>query len=238
MPRIKRKTKAEDLARVRNNQRRCRQRQRDYVAELEQKLASIEENTSHEIRRLQSIADELRHVNKRLTALLDSAGVDYSRVGSSKETNSKNDVAMNMNRELVPFRNSVVGLAETTVSEDIPQLHLYALPSTSTEDYRDSLHETSYFPGPHETDTGPESLYLPEPEVSVTTPNTELSQDEYQDTTVCAVALELVMSCNTKNLSISELDMRLRCGYRSARFQWEGCRVDNRVLFAVLAEIT
>ncbi|EAU38944.1 predicted protein [Aspergillus terreus NIH2624] len=138
---------------------------------------------------------------------------------------------MDMNMEVVPFRNSVV---ETTASEAIPQLNFYALPSTTTE-----VQEASYFPSSHETELGPESLLLlPELGVPVTTLNTEVSQDEYQDTTVCAVALELVMSCNTKNLSILELDMRLRCGYRSARFQWEGCRVDNQVLFAVLSEIT
>ncbi|KAG2415447.1 hypothetical protein HFD88_006638 [Aspergillus terreus] len=233
MPRIKQKSKAEDLARVRNNQRRCRQRKRDYVAELERRLASVEENTSQEIRRLQSIADELRHVNKQLTALLDSAGVDYSHVGSRRQMNIEDAGAMDMNMEVVPFRNPVVGPAETTASEAIPQLDFYALPSTTTE-----VQEASYFPSSHETELGPESLLLPEPGVSVTTLNTEVSQDEYQDTTVCAVALELVMRCNTKNLSILELDMRLRCGYRSARFQWEGCRVDNQVLFAVLSEIT
>ncbi|KAJ5945522.1 hypothetical protein N7454_002361 [Penicillium verhagenii] len=37
MPRPK-KTKTEDLARIRNNQRNCRERRRAYVAELEQKV--------------------------------------------------------------------------------------------------------------------------------------------------------------------------------------------------------
>lgn len=83
-------------------------------------------------------------------------------------------------------------------------------------------------------------LLLPneiQPHPTAPTTDVEAFESNY-DTTVCAVALELVMSCNRKNLSISELDMRLRCGYRRARFQWEGCRVDNRVLFAVMSEIT
>ena len=96
--------------------------------------------------------------------------------------------------------------------------------------------------GPHIMPLGePDSMFLLPNEVSphTTAPATDVENPESdQNTTVCAVALELVMSCNRKNLSISELDMRLRCGYRRAQFQWEGCRVDNRVLFAVLSEIT
>lgn len=96
---------------------------------------------------------------------------------------------------------------------------------------------TGYLPIPPEVEPVPGSLFLPEQHIPGTTLITEVSEAKYEDTTVCAVALELVMNCNTKNLSILELDMRLRCGYRSAQFQWEGCRVDNQVLFAVLAEI-
>lgn len=97
--------------------------------------------------------------------------------------------------------------------------------------------DTSYVPIPPEIEAVPGSLFLPEQHVPGTILRTEVSEDKYEDTTVCAVALELAMNCNMKNLSILELDMRLRRGYRSARLQWEGCRVDNQVLFAVLAEI-
>lgn len=57
------------------------------------------------------------------------------------------------------------------------------------------------------------------------------------DTTLCAAAFGLVMRCNKRNASTGEIEAKLRCGYRSAVFQWEGCRVENRVLLAVLSEI-
>lgn len=57
------------------------------------------------------------------------------------------------------------------------------------------------------------------------------------DTTLCTAAFGLVMRCNKRNASIGEIEAKLRCGYRSAVFQWEGCRVENRVLLAVLSEI-
>ncbi|OJJ99140.1 hypothetical protein ASPACDRAFT_120280 [Aspergillus aculeatus ATCC 16872] len=99
-----------------------------------------------------------------------------------------------------------------------------------------SLLDTSYLLIPPEGDLVPGSAFLPEQRApGAAVQNCSKANDT--DTTVCAVALELVMSYNTKNLSISELDLRLRAGYRSARVPWEGCRVDNQVLFAVLAEV-
>lgn len=59
-----------------------------------------------------------------------------------------------------------------------------------------------------------------------------------QDTTLCTAAFGLVMRCNKRNTSFGEIEKKLRCGYRSAVFQWEGCRVENRVLLAVLSEIS
>lgn len=58
-----------------------------------------------------------------------------------------------------------------------------------------------------------------------------------QDTTVCAVAIQLVFHCNKKDLSMLEVDTKLRHGYRPPRSPLEGCRVNNWVLLTVLAEI-
>lgn len=58
-----------------------------------------------------------------------------------------------------------------------------------------------------------------------------------QDTTVCAVAIQLILHCNKKDLSMLEVDTRLRHGYRPLRSPLEGCRVNNWVLLTVLAEL-
>ncbi|KAI9373591.1 hypothetical protein BJX61DRAFT_533004 [Aspergillus egyptiacus] len=242
MPRPKRKAKAEDLTRVRNNQRRCRQRQRDYVAELERRLASIEDTTSREIQRLQSLTDGLRMENERLAALLGSLGVDYALAGSCRQRENVNTENIPGHRDLVAAADGfIVGPTENTSLGDISQLYFNQSDSQSAEKFEDySFLDINYHPIPPAIELEPssQSLFVSQQHLSESTSlNTEASKDEFQDTTVCAVALELVMNCNTKNLSILDLDMRLRCGYRSARFQWEGCRVDNQVLFAVLAEI-
>ncbi|RAK78880.1 uncharacterized protein BO72DRAFT_506511 [Aspergillus fijiensis CBS 313.89] len=156
MPRIKKKkTRAEGLTRVRNNQCRCRQRQRDCVADLERRIVSLENTTAREISTLQSMTDVLRQESEQLKAFVDAS----------------------------------LGVEDTDM---VPSTHVSGL---AWAKYNDA------------------------------------------DTTVWTVALELVIGYNTKNLSISELDLRLRGGYRCARFLWEGCRMANQVLFAVFAEV-
>jgi len=57
-------------------------------------------------------------------------------------------------------------------------------------------------------------------------------------TTLCSVALAVVMKNNRKGYSPADLDSKLRVGYRCAISANEGCRIDNRILFTVLAEIS
>lgn len=63
------------------------------------------------------------------------------------------------------------------------------------------------------------------------------TDDVFQDTTLCTIAIQIVGLCNKKNIDILELDSKLRPGYRNVSAPLEGCRVDNRVLLSVLAEI-
>lgn len=57
-------------------------------------------------------------------------------------------------------------------------------------------------------------------------------------TTPCSLAFSLITKNNLKGFSAAELDIKLRVGYRKALMPSEGCRVDNKVLFSVLAEIS
>lgn len=61
---------SQDLARIRNNQQRCRQRKRDYVTELEAKIAEYESSSERKVATLQASIDELRMENERLRRLL------------------------------------------------------------------------------------------------------------------------------------------------------------------------
>jgi hypothetical protein len=56
-------------------------------------------------------------------------------------------------------------------------------------------------------------------------------------TTLCSLAFPLVLKNNLKGYSAADLDLRLRVGYRLGAAPLEGCRIDNKILFTVLAEI-
>ena len=58
------------------------------------------------------------------------------------------------------------------------------------------------------------------------------------NTTLCSLAFSLVLKNNRKGYSTTDLDIRLRVGYRLGETILEGCRIDNKILFSVLAEIS
>ena len=65
-------------------------------------------------------------------------------------------------------------------------------------------------------------------------PNTEI----VDSTTLCSVAFSMIMKNNRKGYNASELDLKLRTGYRNCSMWSDGCRVENKTLFNVLAEIS
>ncbi|OGE55913.1 hypothetical protein PENARI_c003G07894 [Penicillium arizonense] len=69
------KTKIEDLARIRNNQRNCRERRRGYIAELEQKVKYYEKERAQCCTRLQDKAQNLLRENEVLKTLFDPSSV-------------------------------------------------------------------------------------------------------------------------------------------------------------------
>lgn len=69
--------------------------------ELERRLASIEDITSPEILRLQSITYELHQANKRLTVLLDPGDAGYSFVRPSRQTESENNALRDISSDLI-----------------------------------------------------------------------------------------------------------------------------------------
>ncbi|KAJ5631193.1 uncharacterized protein N7484_011293 [Penicillium longicatenatum] len=132
MPRPK-KSKAEDLARVRNNQRKCRERRRDYLAELEQKLELYENERiqcSADFAKLQATAHTLRQENEILRKLLR-----LSNISENDQSNSLADGAndLEIDREdllnqtqRISRVNAEPGILQREVSEEET---LYELPS-------------------------------------------------------------------------------------------------------------
>lgn len=68
--------------------------------------------------------------------------------------------------------------------------------------------------------------------------NTMPVEDVSETTTLCSSAFSLVLKNNLKGYSAADLDLKLRVGYRCGATPSEGCRVENKTLINVLAEIS
>lgn len=57
-------------------------------------------------------------------------------------------------------------------------------------------------------------------------------------TTACPIAFNLILQNNVRGYSFARLESKLLVGYQTAGNEGTGCRILNKVLFAVLAEIS
>jgi hypothetical protein len=57
-------------------------------------------------------------------------------------------------------------------------------------------------------------------------------------TTACPIAFRLILQNNARGYSIARLESKLLAGYQIAGNESDSCRILNKVLFAVLAEIS
>ncbi|RHZ70327.1 hypothetical protein CDV55_107782 [Aspergillus turcosus] len=256
----------EDLKRIRDNQRKCRQRHRDYVAELESKIASYAEAAAQADRRQQATEENLRRENEALRALLASGGLNHDVPGHgtaekprevmSDEIQASLSLAANTAPTTIELHTGSSALQSPNVIPSfgfpatIPEVADTGLAVPLSVDFTPSqstdLNTWLDFPGPnlHEPSVLErqsqtrllDHLSLAQGITSGDIP-IELVDPVLHDTTLCAVAIQIVRRCNMKNLSMLELDDKLRHGYRVARSPLEGCRVNNWVLLTVLAEI-
>ena len=69
-------------------------------------------------------------------------------------------------------------------------------------------------------------------------PSNAVATEHTSDTTtLCSWAFSLVLKSNMKGYSAAALELMLRVGYRYGATPTEDCRIDNKVLLGVLAEI-
>ncbi|KAL1962411.1 hypothetical protein VTN77DRAFT_9682 [Rasamsonia byssochlamydoides] len=264
MPRPKQKTKAEDLTRVRNNQRRCRERKREYVAELESRIAFYEAAAAQGNMKLQAREEQLRSENQRLRALLEFSGISASFLEQYLAEEEQQDPPYDLEAGLglvadpeLPTVEShsslLMPLESSTIISDSVQFPVGEMASAGLDPSFQWAFDLPASPsgtlglsfGFITPNTQAASLLATEPSLaellSLANQNVEIatgsSNAVLKDTTLCVVALQLVIHCNKKKVDMLELNMKLRCGYRRAQTPQEGCRIDNRVLLAVLAEI-
>lgn len=73
-------------------------------------------------------------------------------------------------------------------------------------------------------------------------PNEDKNQwpadEDILNTTLCAIADELISQYNTRGVDRAEIQQKLWLGFRKGLNSGDGCRVQNQLLFQVLDEIS
>lgn len=64
------------------------------------------------------------------------------------------------------------------------------------------------------------------------------TNEDILNTTLCAIAEELINQYNTCGVDMAEIRRKLRSGFSKGLTTDEGCRVQNQILFQVLDEIS
>lgn len=244
--------KTDKLARVRENQRNSRARKQEHVRELEQQLASFKEQTQQKDIEHRLAVQKLEAENRKLRHLLSFSGVpasaveDFLRLAEDPATSQK--VAIPALRRSRPEgvaagsqckgKSNCAGPCSSGKQTDgdssrVDQLKQPVLPAP----------EPKMAPQEHEKPVPVRDLIefssrsqsvcdcLPDDD-SVPT------NEDVLNTTLCAIAEELINQYNTRGVDMTEIQKKLWDGFCKSRATGEGCRVQNHILFQVLDEIS
>ncbi|KAA8644704.1 hypothetical protein EYZ11_003517 [Aspergillus tanneri] len=240
--------KIDKLARVRENQRKSRAKKQAHIRDLEQKLALSEEQARRKDVDHRLAVQKLQAENRRLRHFLVCSGFSPSEIDGYLQTGD--DPARSRKIAIPPLRPSAGGF-ETHCREGVS-----ACSSASPENQTDS--QTCYKvegpvaksdPGvetippqkyPIEMPTKPQS-FGQEQSICGCVPGDAESWPKNEDvlnTTLCAIAEELINQYNTCGMDMAEIRRKLCAGFSKGLTTEDGCRVQNQILFQVLDEIS
>ena len=274
------KTPAHTLIRVRNNQRRHRERRREYITSLEQKLEETEGLLAQAKAKIAALKAELESWKCRIdrteehfdssTLMLDIAGYPpVLSLGERQSTEAEKQQGPRVDEvlersTLAPYSvtASATALVTTAVGQDLsvptpPNTH-FSVTDSSTPLTVPSP-KLSSFP----LTVRPERVldYVPsacpppccslvdEPSTTAfaasSAPGSQdltflpaacstYSPSDGESTTLCSQAYVLITQQNFRGLNAHTIRSWLDQGFRRAKGQGEGCRVENSLLFGLL----
>jgi hypothetical protein len=248
------KTPAHTLTRVRNNQRRHRQRRREYIVSLEQHLqetqALLAQAEAH-IARLQAELDRRKDLNQathrylKQPACLESTldGADNHSLLSLPEqqprrADERPDATPSGVPQALPMTSQHMTTAETSLVASLT-------PSTARATVNAELSldhpRRDFIPAqccsPAEEQPAPPSFVSQDlviPPSPCNQCDTYPRSDEKESTTLCSQAYVLIAQQNFRGLNAVTVKNWLDQGFRRAKVQDEGCRVENGLLFGLL----
>lgn len=235
------------LSRVRENQRRHRARRKDYIATLEQKLA----DTEAQLAAARAEVEALRR--ERAAWQCEHNGSGSGSDGGGKQNPNPNSIPRadtagpSMESELLALARLVDTLPAPPMGDvDVdmfagifPAVEMAILPASTAVEEQDDTPLLTTGPPPCCTDVAPAPSPLPAPpSPECAACHTRPAPLPTESTTLCAQAYVLIAQQNFRGIDAGTIRLWLWQGYRRARREGEGCRVENGALFRVLDYIS
>ncbi|KAI9045734.1 bZIP transcription factor [Aspergillus affinis] len=237
--------------RVRENQRKSRAKKQEHIRDLEQKLASFQEHLRRKDIEHRLAVQKLEAENTRLRRLLAHLGLASSEIDSYLRAGS--NPVMTEKVAISPIRPVEAGFdskhqeavitarlgASSQSERDIVDAQPGRLPeqylSEGDSEFLKATHLTGFaerFEKPAYQDQTICGCAPAENEKSWPT------NEDILNTTLCAIAEELINQYNTRGVDVVEIRRKLWSGFSKGLTTDEGCRVQNQILFQVLDEIS
>ncbi|KAK1140351.1 hypothetical protein N8T08_010407 [Aspergillus melleus] len=236
--------------RVRENQRKSRAKKQEHIRDLELKLASFQEKFHCKDVEHRLAVQKLEAENTRLRRLLAYSGLASSEIDGYLRAGS--DPIMAEKVAIPPIRRTVA--ASNSKHQEAVTTSCLGASSQSEPDAADAhsrLPEQSLSAGESEffkvsDQTGFAERFVKLASQDQTICGCAPAEDEKSwptngdilNTTLCAIAEELINQYNTRGVDADEIRRKLWSGFSKGLTTDEGCRVQNQILFQVLDEIS
>ncbi|CAI7643410.1 hypothetical protein PCG10_007728 [Penicillium crustosum] len=241
------KKNVERLARVRENQRKSRARKQEYVNELEQRLAVCKEQAHQKDIEHRLATQKVEAENRHLKALLGSLGVSSASV---QQYLQEADTGANTNRKVaIPAIQRVEGenalsqprwdTRRSNLSMAVPRVYKK---ESETTDLPMAVNSTCASTVVQPTDP-PSKQTQQEEDPALCGCRSDrydpemVSDEDVLNSTLCAIAEEMINQYNTKGIDVDEIRRKIWSGFRAGA-NGTGCRVQNHILFQVLDDIS
>ncbi|SPO04113.1 uncharacterized protein DNG_06796 [Cephalotrichum gorgonifer] len=236
--------------RIRNNQRRHRERVKNHTATLEARLEETQLQLEKALARVAELTEELR-LAKALIPVETISPMALNRSGTAGVicVARKDESAFIAEADCPPTQEAdglfaVRNSPSCVLNKGDKSLLQPELPTQKT------IHTDGELPRlfspvlsspPAEQDITPQGLAVGYDEVvaggeqdydSLPPPNPD------ESTTRCRDAFTIIMMQNYSGLDLSAIRRRLQPGFRGSSASGDGCRVDNKLLFALLDAIS
>ncbi|KAE8383615.1 hypothetical protein BDV26DRAFT_93381 [Aspergillus bertholletiae] len=219
--------KLDTLARVRENQRKSRARKQEHIRGLEQKLVALQEQAHRNDIAYRLTVQKLEAENRGLRLLFSRLGLPAETIAEYARAAGDPDMAQKV--AIPALRQSQAMPSQRENCRSRPSLH-------TTQDAARLAHKAEplgtldqRMPNQRQSMCG----CLPD-EVAVA----RSTNYDVLNTTLCAIAEELIKQHNRRGLDMAEIQKKLWAGFCNGLTTDEGCRVQNQILFQVLDEIS